>query len=954
MRRSKFLPENFRSDFFQKVSGTFLTRLLLIGVAFVTSVIVTRILGPGGRGLFAVAMALGNMGAQFGNLGLHASNVYYVSQDRKLLGPLTGNSLLVGFGFGSLVAFGVGFLFFFFPDKAPVQGWILRMGLLWIPVSLAYILLQNLLLGIQEIKVFNVIDLAGKILALILIGGLFFSNRASVENLLGVSLLAVLGTIVAIIARLWVNIERVPLPSFSLFQKNIRYGMKAYWTALFSFLVLKVDLLMVQYIKGAEPAGYYSIASQMADMVLMLPSVIGMILFPKLSAMKDEAEKWDFAWRSALWTGLFLLLLCGTSALFAPWFIPFFYGRSFTLAVGSFIWLLPGIFFLGVETVAVQFLNSVGFPQRVVWAWAAVLGLNVFLNLWMIPRLGIVGASIDSSICYFLIFCFIFSIILKHRKKGANEAVLVIWRSVPITSPGAKAPEDRALVSITFDELIGSLKTSSFLKYLFRYQEVILKVHDLDLISRPFTTGVLLWLLAWRRSLIQDEKGRELKIDLFQVCSLLVKRSTDWMKIKSLLRETEMEVDGLQAEKKAEKTLDFSKRPIYLRTDLTFGLKSGGSVGHIAGVLNNLEKFTKPPIFLTTDPIPTVQDSVEAHWIVPARFFWDFKEELTLAFNRRFFEWALELLKSKPVSFIYQRYSLNNYSGLKLADQFWVPFVLEFNGSEIWVGRQWDGRLKRETLSEKIEKLNLGKADLIVVVSQALKASLVQQGVAVPKILVNPNGVEANNYSPAVDGLPVRRKFGLESKLVVGFIGLFGKWHGTEILAEAFGKLLNENTSYRESVRLLLIGNGGMMPRVKEVLKNHGVEECSILTGTIPQQEGPAYLAACDILVSPTVPNPDGTPFFGSPTKLFEYMAMGKGIIASDLDQIGEVLKHDETAWLVKPGDTSALAEGLKKLIEDPARRKRLGEAARKDVVAKYTWQEHTRKIIEKLKERCS
>jgi glycosyltransferase involved in cell wall biosynthesis len=80
-------------------------------------------------------------------------------------------------------------------------------------------------------------------------------------------------------------------------------------------------------------------------------------------------------------------------------------------------------------------------------------------------------------------------------------------------------------------------------------------------------------------------------------------------------------------------------------------------------------------------------------------------------------------------------------------------------------------------------------------------------------------------------------------------------------------------------------------------------------------------------------------------------MAMGKGIVASNLNQIGEVLKHDQTAWLVKPGDVEALIEGMKVLIDDTEKRKRLGRAARNEVVAKYTWKEHTRKIIEKLKE---
>jgi glycosyltransferase involved in cell wall biosynthesis len=105
------------------------------------------------------------------------------------------------------------------------------------------------------------------------------------------------------------------------------------------------------------------------------------------------------------------------------------------------------------------------------------------------------------------------------------------------------------------------------------------------------------------------------------------------------------------------------------------------------------------------------------------------------------------------------------------------------------------------------------------------------------------------------------------------------------------------------------------------------------------------------VLASPHVANPDGTPFFGSPTKLFEYMAMGKGIVASNLDQIGEVLQHGRTAWLVAPGDEGGLADGLKRLIDDPSLRETLGAEARREVVARYTWREHTQRTINRLRE---
>ena len=100
-----------------------------------------------------------------------------------------------------------------------------------------------------------------------------------------------------------------------------------------------------------------------------------------------------------------------------------------------------------------------------------------------------------------------------------------------------------------------------------------------------------------------------------------------------------------------------------------------------------------------------------------------------------------------------------------------------------------------------------------------------------------------------------------------------------------------------------MIGDGVKMPDVVRIIESAGHARPRGPDRHCPAvARAPSYLAACDILASPHVPNADGTPFFGSPTKLFEYMAMGKCIVASDLDQVGEILEHgarraDGGAW---------------------------------------------------------
>ena len=225
------------------------------------------------------------------------------------------------------------------------------------------------------------------------------------------------------------------------------------------------------------------------------------------------------------------------------------------------------------------------------------------------------------------------------------------------------------------------------------------------------------------------------------------------------------------------------------------------------------------------------------------------------------------------------------------------------------------------------------------------------RGIDTARVLVNPNGVDPDRYRPDVDARRVRARYALGDRAVIGFIGTFGPWHGAEVLARAFVKLVAGDPARADRVRLLMIGDGARLAETRRILAEGNALGAAVFTGLVPQEQGPSHLAACDVLASPHVGNPDGTPFFGSPTKLFEYMAMGRGIVASDLEQIGEVLDHGRTAWLVEPGSADALAAGLARVLDDEALRASLGAAARQEAVARYTWRAHTQRTIDRLRE---
>ncbi|HUG92747.1 MAG TPA: glycosyltransferase family 4 protein [Planctomycetaceae bacterium] len=521
------------------------------------------------------------------------------------------------------------------------------------------------------------------------------------------------------------------------------------------------------------------------------------------------------------------------------------------------------------------------------------------------------------------------------------------------SSPPPVDPGGREVLSAA--NLRECIRPRTLWKHVLRYHDAQLLAARADFLPRRLGWALVLRLLSHGRCAFTDSSESRREITLPTLARFAGRWAIDSLRRRTFLRQISREVRRLAGTRHDHvPRVNPAGRPVYLRTDLWFGVLSGGSVGHVAGVLNHLDAFCKPPIFLTTDRIPTARDDIETHLLQPGDAFLDFAELPELHFNRACDEQARRVIGHARPAFLYQRYSLNNYAGVKLARRYGVPLVLEFNGSEVWVSRHWGRRLRCEDLSAEIEDLNLRAADLVVVVSEPIRQELLERGVANERILVNPNGVDPARYHPGVDGSAVRRRYGLDGKTVIGFIGTFGRWHGAEVLAEAFGRLVAARPTDRGRLRLLLIGDGVRMPQVREQIARYAIEDCTVLTGLVPQAEGAAHLAACDILASPHVPNPDGTPFFGSPTKLFEYMAMGRGVVASDLDQIGEILEHGRTAWMVPPADPQALADGLRVLADDIVLCRRLGAAARDEAVAKHTWRDHARRIIEAIAQRIA
>jgi glycosyltransferase involved in cell wall biosynthesis len=434
-----------------------------------------------------------------------------------------------------------------------------------------------------------------------------------------------------------------------------------------------------------------------------------------------------------------------------------------------------------------------------------------------------------------------------------------------------------------------------------------------------------------------------------------------------------LRVRRLAGRARSSRTLTRTTRCLYLKPTLSFGASVGGSVAHVAGVANALARAGVGVRLLSAQeqPLiapPCVQRVVSPHFLTSFPF-----EVNAYRYASMFLHRAREEAGRERPDFVYQRYALNDVSGVELARELGVPLVLEFNGSEVWAQRHWGEPLRFERMAQAVERVNLRHADLVVVVSQPLVDQAVSIGAEPARVLFYPNGIDPGVFDPsrfdAEERCAVREALGVPVHAdLLTFVGTFGAWHGTDVLALAIRRLIEEDRAWleRRRVHFLYVGDGMRGPRVREILGSDLRGPFVTLAGMRPQGQTPGTLAASDILLSPHVPNPDGTPFFGSPTKLFEYMAMAKPIVASELDQIGWVLKgwrpgehppdkgeggRARAAILVAPGSVDSLVAGIRQAVESSAaEREALGAEARRLVTESFTWDRNVAVVLERLR----
>ena len=394
---------------------------------------------------------------------------------------------------------------------------------------------------------------------------------------------------------------------------------------------------------------------------------------------------------------------------------------------------------------------------------------------------------------------------------------------------------------------------------------------------------------------------------------------------------------------------------VYIRTDFWAKIESGGSYGHTCYVVKELARVTEDFVCFMAHRFALIDDLGirQVEMPVPAE---SASENVIVEASRHYYPILKEALTKIRPAYIYERLGLGSYVAAALSQELKIPYIVEYNGSEISMRRSFDKTgYVYESVYLRTEDLAFRQATLISVVSEEIKKTLLARGVPESKILVNPNGADLDAYHPPTpdEKAAVRQGVGISTDAcVLGFSGTFGGWHGIDVLAEAIPRICANNPK----ATFLLIGDGNYKHQVDAVVTERGLGSRVISVGRVPQVQGARLLQACDIFVSPHNSHMVDSKFFGSPTKVFEYMSMAGGIVASELEQIGVVLSPalrvddlrrgdivvtNQRSVLCTPGNTDEFVDAVTLLSQRPELYETLGRNARQAVVDFYSWRQH-------------
>ncbi|MBC7454788.1 MAG: glycosyltransferase family 4 protein [Massilia sp.] len=311
-----------------------------------------------------------------------------------------------------------------------------------------------------------------------------------------------------------------------------------------------------------------------------------------------------------------------------------------------------------------------------------------------------------------------------------------------------------------------------------------------------------------------------------------------------------------------------------------------------------------------------------------------FYEIMELAYSLVAYRRLAAAVKLHRPDCLYERYNLFLPAGIWVARKYQLPMLLEINSPILEERSRYDGvSLKR--LARWSQEYTWRHADLVLPVTRVLGDIVATAGVAPHRIKVIPNGINCERFGGSLDVNAAKRALGLEGHLVLGFTGFVRDWHGLDKVIA----MIARDPPQSQRV-LLIVGDGPVCAALGRQARALKVDQRVRFTGIVGRDQVADHVAAFDIALNPAVVA------YASPLKLFEYLALGKAIVAPAQPNIEEILTDGHNAVLFDPLDQDGMVNAIDRLCSDAQLRRRVGGNARLTIAAQeLTWRANAQRV---------
>ncbi len=413
----------YGSKIITNIAITFFSKIFKALTILILMILTARDFGAEGKGIITMALFLPDFLYFTLHLGLGNASIFFLSNHQENEKTVFNNTFWEGLLL-SFIAMTITLLLKFLKPDIMGIGFpneLFYLALLIVPFSFLETFLENVFAGKQQFKIFNGIIIIDRLILTIVMIVMFTAFKITLTSIIILVLINLMIQVLSYFIILvreygWPNIFAI---NMAYFKKAIDFGMRSYLACFLCYLILRSDLYMLSTMKGMKEVGFYSVATNFIDAMLLLSASASAVIFPLISKENDKSVY--YIKKFSGWMSVISMLTIVLTLMFGSIFIQMFFGKQFVLSVKPLFILLIAMYFWSLLSIITQFFAANNYPWKAVYIWIPGIVLNIVINWIWIPKYGMLAAAWSSVLAYGLTFMLHFILLNKYQKVHLKE-----------------------------------------------------------------------------------------------------------------------------------------------------------------------------------------------------------------------------------------------------------------------------------------------------------------------------------------------------------------------------------------------------------------------------------------------------------------------------------------------------------------------------------------------------